>query len=324
VAGAVVGVFSLAEYFTGNSYYPEYGYSRAAGTFEHWNQLGGYIALVSFLLLSLSLTARNVLLRIAGFAGYVAQLLALLLSLTLGAVLGVIASFLYALVGIFRRSLGRALLGTAVALLLFGTLWLAVPQVGEKFSIADERAEDRVTTYVRGIQLLQANFWWGVGSADEVYQAVLDTPSLGGIQATSAVPHNLFLSISVEKGIFGGVLLLLIVVRVFVLLLRRSRRAYGRYTAIHYGILLGILAFIVQDMTNLLILHSRLGVVFFAMVALDVRLREFGGAEEASPPYSSTTRASTRSSSSSRPDILNTPPSTSPEPSSTNLLPAGG
>lgn len=280
ISGAVVAIYSLVDYFSGNSYYPEYGYSRASGTFEHWNQLGGYLALVSFLLLSLALAARNTFLRLAGFAGYVAQLLALLLTLTLGSVMGVFASLFYAIVGIFKRSFGKALLGTLATLVVFAVLWQAVPQVGEKFSIADERVGDRLVTYERGVQLLKENFWWGYGSADEVYQAVLEAAPRGGIQATSAVPHNLFLSMSVEKGIFGGLLLLLIVIRVFRLLWRRPGRAYGRDAAIHYGILLGILAFIVQDMSNLLILHSRLGVIFFAMVALDVRLREFGEARE--------------------------------------------
>lgn len=283
IAGAVVALYGIVEYFTGNAYYPEYGYSRAAGTFEHWNQLGGYLALVSFLLLSLALAARNTLFKIAAFVGYVAELLALLLTLTLGSVVGVLASLFYALVGIFRRSLGRALLGAAVAVAVFAALWLAVPQIGEKFTIADERAGDRLVTYERGVQLIKANVWWGVGSADEVYQAVLDAPAAPGIQATSAVPHNLFLSIALEKGIFGGILLFLVVLRVFVLLWRRRGPGYGRNAVLHYGILLGILAFIVQDMTNLLILHSRLGVIFFAMVALDVRLREFGGAEEQVP-----------------------------------------
>lgn len=283
VGGAVVGLFAIVEYFTGNSYYPEYGYSRAAGTFEHWNQLGGYIALVSFLMLSLALGARKGFLRFTGFVGYVGELLALLLTLTLGSVMGVAASLFYALVGIFKRSLAKALLGIFVGAVVLFALWQAVPQIGEKLSIADERVGDRLVTYERGIQLIRANVWWGVGSADEVYQAVLDTPQLGGIAATSAVPHNLFLSIALEKGIFGGVLLFLIVVRVFRLLWRRKASVYGPHAVLHYGILLGILAFIVQDMSNLLILHSRLGVIFFAMVALDVRLREFGEARGLAP-----------------------------------------
>ena len=50
------------------------------------------------------------------------------------------------------------------------------------------------------------------------------------------------------------------------------------------GLMVGVLAFLVQNMTNTLVLHARIGIVFFALVALAARFAEQAQAEQASGP----------------------------------------
>jgi O-antigen ligase len=94
------------------------------------------------------------------------------------------------------------------------------------------------------------------------------------------VPHNAFIAIGVEKGVFGAVLLAILVINAMRALLHPSRE-YGQFRLWHYGLLLGALAFLIQNMSNLLILDLRLGVVWLAVLALDVRLRQFGAKQVA-------------------------------------------
>ena len=151
-------------------------------------------------------------------------------------------------------------------------VWHYVPTVGTKFSTTTTRASDRVATYSVGLDVLRAHPWWGVGSETQVLQSVLSTPSQ---QPVSVVPHNSLIAIGVEKGIFGVVLLLTLVVTSLRILLRPAWE-YGRFRWQHYGLLLGVLAFLIQSMSNLLMLDLRLGIIWLAILALDVRLLQFG------------------------------------------------
>ena len=57
----------------------------------------------------------------------------------------------------------------------------------------------------------------------------------------------------------------------------RDRRATfrdSRYALLYAGVVVSVLGFMIQDLVNNLILHARLSIIFFAVVALTVRLAE--------------------------------------------------
>ncbi|MEA2486193.1 MAG: O-Antigen ligase [Actinomycetota bacterium] len=275
-AAIIVALYSIFAYASGRSFYAQYGYSRASGTFENWNELGGYMALLVFPtgLVGLSSKARWV--RRLSVGACALESIALLLSLTLGSVLAVLISCAFGLCIFFRRRLALVLLTLGLAAFVLLLVWHFVPALGQKFSATNSRVEDRFATYSVGLDAMRAHLWLGVGSEAQVLESVVSTPSQ---QPVSVVPHNSFIAIGVEKGIFGTILLALLVINAVRVLLHPGSD-YGRFRLWHYGILLGVTAFLIQNMSNLLVLHSRLGVVWLAMLALDVRLRQLGSKRE--------------------------------------------
>lgn len=270
VSGVGVALFSVFEYATGRSYFPEYGYSRASGTFEHWNELGGYMALVSFPTLMYAVRSRQVWARLACFLAWIVELVALLLSLTLGAVAGIAIGAVAGAILYFRRGVLKTLAGAFVGVGILALVWQAVPEVREKFETADTRVDDRFATYVTGFYALKDNFWLGVGAQDELLDAVLASNRIG--PSVSVVPHNAFLAIGVEKGVLGAVLLLVAVVAALRTVVGKRVSLAGRNRLLIYGVGMGSIAFLAQNMTNLLLLHARLGVVWIAFHVAAARL----------------------------------------------------
>ena len=85
-AAILVAFYSIFAYATGRSYDPQYGLNRASGTFQNWNELGAYMALLVFPTAAAGLSSRRGWLRRLLIAGCICELVAMLLSLTLGAI----------------------------------------------------------------------------------------------------------------------------------------------------------------------------------------------------------------------------------------------
>lgn len=270
LSGAAVALYSIFEYATGRSYFPEYGYSRASGTFEHWNQLGGYMALVSFPTIMYAVRSKSPWGRVGYVGAWAAELVALLLSLTLGAVVGVVVGALAGAVLYFRRGVVKTFAAAVVGIAVLGLVWQTVPELREKFEAADTRTEDRLATYITGAYALRDHFWIGVGAQDELLDAVLTSNRRG--PSVSVVPHNAFLAIGVEKGILGSVLLIVVVVAALRTVLGKRNAVAPANRLLVYGVGMGSIAFLTQNMTNLLLLHVRLGIVWIAFHVAAARL----------------------------------------------------
>jgi O-antigen ligase len=271
-AAILVAVYSIFSYMTGRNYYPQYGYNRASGTFQDWNVLGGYMALLIFPTVLAALSLPKKFVRRLLVIGSALELVAMLLSLTLGAIYATLAAGAIGMLAFFRKRLSTVVLTVLLCSSLLLVVWHFVPAVGAKFSATSERVNGRVATYSVGFEVFRAHPWWGVGSETQVLQSAISTPSQTPV---SQVPHNAFIAIGVEKGIFGVVLLLILVINSLRIFLHPARD-YGPFRLQHYGLLLGVLAFLIQNISNLLILDLRLGIIWLAVLVLDIRLREFG------------------------------------------------
>ena len=280
IGAAGVAVYAVIEYLAGWGYSEEYGTNRAAGTFEHWNELGGFMALMCMPTLAAAVRSRSLTGRLGFGAAFVLEVAALLLSQTLGSVAALILGGVLAIVFLLRFewrklfAIGFTMaVGVAIAI-------VSSEALRDKVLNADERVMDRLRTYAVGIAMFRDRFWFGFGSE----QAIVDELWFGeadyGITIfglSSSVAHNSFIAIGVEKGFFGAVLFALLVVGALRLIARaRSTLLDQRYAAWYTGLSVGMLAFLVQNMTNTLVLHARIGIVFFALIALLTRLREYG------------------------------------------------
>ena len=273
VAGAAaVALYSVAAWALGWSYSEEFGWNRAMGTFENWNLLGGFMALMSMPTLALAAVARRRGVRLVLAAAFMLELLALLLSLTLGSLVGLIfgagVTVLFIMPGGRRRVAPAVLLTVLAAGVAFGTN----PLLRDKVTRFDERLQDRLLTYAVGFNMFRDRAMWGFGSEQNLTEELLLGEADYGITSigvSSMVPHNSFLKVAVEKGVAGLLFFTALVVGSLRLLFRWKKRLTGTPEApIFYGVTAGVLAFLVQNMTNDILLHARIGIVFFALLAL--------------------------------------------------------
>ena len=148
----------------------------------------------------------------------------------------------------------------------------------EKLTRIDERTLDRVRSYQVGVAMFRDKFLLGFGTQSEVIDALWYGEAdygLTGLGASSSVPHNSLLMIGVEKGALGVLFFVLLIVGLLRLLLRqRATFRDSRYALLYAGVVVSVLGFMIQDLVNNLILHARLSIIFFAVVALTVRLAE--------------------------------------------------
>ncbi len=299
VGAFLEALYSIVTYSLGLDYYQLYGYNRASGTFFTFNYLGAFMALTSVPTLALALAPREGGWRGTLLLAFSLEIVALLLSLTLGSVLALLVAGTVAGVFLLRVPLRRLFAGAGVFLVVFAGVLAANPFLQEKLTRIGERVVDRLLTYSAGVAMLRDHFWFGFGSERRMVEAFLsstayrDTPF--GI--AGAVAHASMLTVGVQKGIFGVVFFALLLAGVLRLLLRHRRvLTRSRHAIVYQGLLVGTLAFMVQDFTNNLVLHARLGILFLSLVALvaalgDRATREAAGA---GPEQAPTTPAHAR------------------------------
>lgn len=275
IGGALVAAYTITAYLLGWTYDPEYDWNRPVGTFEHWNLLGGCMALMSLPTLGLAGVSRGAT-RYALALLFALEIVVLMLSLTLGSMLGVVIGSAIVLLFLMRPRISRVLPILLVGALAASVAFATDPLLREKVTQFDERLTDRLITYATGVNMFRDKFWWGFGSEQQMAEELFRGEADYGITifgVSGVVPHNAVLKIGVEKGVFGVAIFLLLLVGTLQLMLRRRRDFAADATApLYYGLIAGLLAFLVQNMTNELLLHARLGILFFTMVALLDRL----------------------------------------------------
>lgn len=276
VGSLLEAAYSLGAFGLGFNYYAVYGYARAAGTFTTWNHLGGFMALTSMPTLAYALHTPRRTLRWVLLATFVAQIVTLLLTLTLGSIMGLVVGGLVAGVVMFRIPFRRILGAGAAFAGVFLVVYMANPVLQDKVGRLGERVVDRLITYAVGLSMFQDKIWLGFGSQSRVVDALFNSPreyTLTRFGESGVVPHASVLSIGVEKGILGVVFFVLLVFGILrVLVGQRARFRDAPENLLYQGIVVGLLAFLVQDMTNNLLLHARLGIIFFALVAIATAL----------------------------------------------------
>ena len=281
--GFLVALYSLIAYLMGWSYSEIHDWNRASGTFAHWNQLGGFMVLMSVPTLGLAAARERIPVRLALALAFVLEIVALLLSLTLGSIVALMAGLTFGLVFLVRVGWRRLVAIGGLAVVAFGVVYATNPFLQEKLTLFPERAMDRLRTYSVGIAMFRDRFLLGFGSQENLLDQLWFGESNYGLTefgAASSIPHNAFLLMGVEKG-FLGVLFLCLLMGGALWILFRSRHALlrGRSALIYQGVVVGVLGFLVQNMTNNLVLHARIGIVFFALIALVDRMARLAGEE---------------------------------------------
>ncbi len=279
--------YSLVTFAVGLDYYATYGYHRATGTFSTWNHLGGFMALTSVPTLAFALQAERRKVRWLFLGFFAAEIVALLLSLTLGSILGLLVAGVIAGLFLVRIPVRRIGMGLLAFGLVFLTVFAASADLRYKIANIGGRVVDRLITYAVGVSMLQDRLWFGFGSQSRVAEALFDPTRAYRFTVfgeSGVVPHASVLSVGVEKGIFGVLFFVLLVIGAIRLLVaQRERFRTPRQAILYQGLVVGALAFLVQDMTNNLLLHARLGIIFITLVTLTVAMGQLASREAGQP-----------------------------------------
>lgn len=278
VGALVVAIYAVIAYVAGWSYSAEYDWNRASGTFEHWNQLGGFMALMSMPTLGLAVSSKHGGARLLFGVAFGLEITALLLSLTLGSILALVLAVAISMLFIVRVSWTKLAAAAFLMLTSFAVVFATNELLRDKLLRFDERVMDRLRTYAVGVSMFRDRFWFGFGSEqrllDELWFGEADY-GLTIFGASSSIPHNAFLLIGVEKGFFGALFFGLLILGALRMILRhRHVLLRSRWSLLYQGLVVGVLAFLIQNLTNDLALHARIGIVFFAMIALGQRIAE--------------------------------------------------
>ena len=274
-SAAAVGLYTMFEYAGGQASQAYFGGpTRASGTFEHWNQLGGFMALMAFPTLGYALVTKRRVARLALLSAFAIEIIALMLSLTVGSMLALFVAGLFGLIPLARRRPTIALLLALLPVAVLGLSGAVFPAVLERFEIAGERANDRLATYYAGIGLARDNFWLGTGSIEKATQEIRQTTEyrFTPFAETSSQPHNAFLSTWVEKGVFGFVLLAVLAWFSLKLLLAAKPPPDDPMQLAYWGVLFGGVAFLLQNFSNNLLTNARQGIIFLFLVLATARL----------------------------------------------------
>jgi O-antigen ligase len=277
--GILVALYAVVAYLLGWSYSEEYDWNRASGTFEDWNVLGGFMVLMSATTLGLAATARSAGTRLLLISASVLQIAAMLLSLTLGSLVALVAGAVLGLALVMRVGWGRLAAAATVFGIGFAMVLLTNETLRDKLTRIDERTVDRLRGYAVGVSMFRDKFLLGFGTQSEILNALWYGEADYGLTAfgaSSSVPHNSLLLIGVEKGFLGVILFALLIVGALRLMFRqRAVFARSGHALLYAGVMVSVLGFLVQNLVNNLVLHARVGIVFFALIAVMTRVAEF-------------------------------------------------
>jgi O-antigen ligase len=273
-SGAAAGAIGVIQFVTGHApVSPGDSLARADGTFEHYNQLGGFMALMSVPTLAYALSTRRGALKILLFTALLVELTALLLSGTLGSLLGLLVA---ALISVRLWSV-RPVVGlvmTTLPLLALVSLALLAPAQADRIGLVGQRANDRLRTYAAGLAVARDHLWFGTGSDERTVEEIENNPNYGFTRfgETGSQPHNVFLEALVITGLPGLLLLAWLVWLVLRILMASRPKPEEKDYLLRWGIILGCIAFLVQNLTNTLLTHARIGVIFLTLVVIAARL----------------------------------------------------
>jgi O-antigen ligase len=163
------------------------------------------------------------------------------------------------------------IIGLGILIILtFLSAWLMNPLLAYRLDIIGNRLYGRLANYSAGLHLAFDHLWFGLGSQDRMLEAITASYSYTPFGETNSVPHNAFLYTWVEKGIFALILFFILIINSLKLLLRQHFLSHQHLLL--QGILVGVAGFLVQNMSNNLLLHARIGFIFFAFLVIAMKL----------------------------------------------------
>lgn len=242
---------------------------RVVSTFENPNMLGEYLILLLPLVVAAMLGDGKMSKKPGYFVCFIAGAACLVFTWARGAWLG----FLFSAV-VFLLMWNRKAMGAIVAAIM--ALPLAIPYLPEsivsRFSsigdLGDTSTNYRVYIWRGSANLASDYALTGIGVGEKAFDKIYPYYSFAGIEKAPHA-HNLFLQLFIEVGIFGFLVFLAVLICMFQTGFSLAKNGTDKgVRLIGCGAMCGVLAALVQGMTDYIWYNYRVFLVFWIMIGL--------------------------------------------------------
>ncbi len=242
---------------------------RVVSTLENPNVLGEYLILCLPLLFLSIWIGNGTQEKLRRCIPFVLCSTCLIFTWSRGAWLGFIFSMIVLLLMLSRKSLMLCFAGVAAVPFL---PFVLPPNILHRFTsignLKDSSTSYRVSIWRGTLRMLKDHFFSGIGSGIDLFPLVYRDYSLIGIEKAPH-SHNLYLQLLVEMGIWGLLAFLLIVLFCAKTTFHTvNRDKMDRNRLISAGLFCGILAVLIQGMTDYIWYNYRMFLIFWLFVGL--------------------------------------------------------
>ena len=276
-SGAIVSIYGIIENFIGTPSViwqdmADFGEikGRVVSTFANPNVLGEYLIIVIPITVALAITSKSIKERFAFACGATFDVFCLVLTWSRGAWVGFAVATVVFLLLADKRCLTAGILllpPTAVAISLSDSISNRIASI---FSHSDTSSSYRLGIWKGVWRMLSDVSPYGIGIGEGAFAAVYPSYALHGIE-TAPHSHSLYLQILTELGISGAVIFsvfLFILVQMNLSHIASPDSKSGKMVEV--GIFCGLIAFLVQGVTDYVWYNYRIFLMFWITVGLSV------------------------------------------------------
>ena len=238
---------------------------RVYSTFENPNVYGEYLLLATPLTFAMTFMAKRIIGRLYYLASTCVLLCVLALTYSRGCYLALLLAF-----AVFLFYASRRLLAIGCIAMLFVPFALPASIINRFASItnlADSSTSYRLNIWEGTLKMI-SDFWYmGIGHGTEAFNSVYPYYSLNSIVAPHS--HNLFLQLTVEMGVWGLIVFLLVLFSFFndsVSAIKKQTLTSNR-VFIAAGIA-AIVGFLFQGVFDYVFYNYRVFLIFFIVIGL--------------------------------------------------------
>lgn len=274
-SGAIVSIYGILENFIGTPSViwqdmSDFGEikGRVVSTFANPNVLGEYLILVIPITVALAITAKSVKERFAFACGAAFDVFCLVLTWSRGAWLGFAVSTVVFLLLADKRCMTAGILllpPVAVAISLSDSVTNRIASI---FTHSDTSSSYRIGIWKGVWKMLSDVSPYGIGIGEGAFATMYPSYALRGIE-TAPHSHSLYLQILTELGISGAVMFIIFVFILVQMNLSHITSPDSQNSKItEVGIFCGLVAFLVQGVTDYVWYNYRIFLMFWIVVGL--------------------------------------------------------
>jgi putative inorganic carbon (HCO3(-)) transporter len=293
LSSSIVAVYGIYQYFTGNvatTWLDTEMFSdiegRACSTFENPNMLALYLILLLPMTLASLSSAKNSFERTLRIVASFLIFACTVVTWSRGGWLGMILAVVVLLMMVSSKTLSLFIFGACALpfapMILPSSIWNRIASIG---NLADTSTSYRVNIW-KGTFSMLGDFWGsGVGVGQSAFSNVYPSYSLAAIERAPH-SHNLFLQILTELGVGGLALFAMLLIAFTASTLNYMRNSTDKKMRIYCGAsFCGVLAALMQGMTEYVWYNYRVFFVFWVVLGLSVAFRRCGQAGEEHDSY---------------------------------------